>query len=191
MRLEFCVACGERDAEKLEHHHLVPRSAGGSDEESNLITLCYVCHGKAHGYERQHVRKLSKAGLAAAKARGVKLGAPRSPEQDMRRRLAQSAVYDGRVLKVADAVVPIIQEMRPIYTWREIVARLNIDGVFRHDNTAWKLDTLLAAVRRLIGLGLLSDEVLGYAKNVDAPTLREHLKAAGISPPVSNRAVDG
>jgi hypothetical protein len=30
MRLDFCVASGRRD--ELEHHHIVPRNMGGSDD---------------------------------------------------------------------------------------------------------------------------------------------------------------
>jgi 5-methylcytosine-specific restriction endonuclease McrA len=40
MRLDFCVACGDRALEHLEHHHINPLSHGGSDEEPNVITLC-------------------------------------------------------------------------------------------------------------------------------------------------------
>ena len=29
-------------------HHIIPRSRGGSDDDSNLIELCTICHGKAH-----------------------------------------------------------------------------------------------------------------------------------------------
>lgn len=68
MRFAFCVACGEKEAGALEHHHLVPRSAGGSDDETNLITLCHFCHGKAHGYERMNTRVLVKAAQDAIKA---------------------------------------------------------------------------------------------------------------------------
>jgi hypothetical protein len=52
MKLTFCVACGS--TEDLQHHHLVARAKGGSDDDSNLITLCRGC--------------------AAKKAQGVKLG---------------------------------------------------------------------------------------------------------------------
>jgi cytochrome c553 len=52
MHLDFCVACGERDVQRLEHHHLVPRSVGGGDEEENLITLCGRCHGRVHDMKR-------------------------------------------------------------------------------------------------------------------------------------------
>ena len=44
MRLTFCAACGSKD--DLQHHHLVTRSEGDSDDERNLITLCDPCHAK-------------------------------------------------------------------------------------------------------------------------------------------------
>ena len=72
MRLTFCALCGA--TEGLEHHHVVPRSEGGADAEENLLTLCGTHHGMLHGIRRPaNMSKLTKAGLAAAKARGVKL----------------------------------------------------------------------------------------------------------------------
>lgn len=41
-----CVKCGE--ASSLHVHHLVPRKLGGTDEHSNLITLCGGCHAAIH-----------------------------------------------------------------------------------------------------------------------------------------------
>jgi hypothetical protein len=81
MRLDFCVACGAAhgDGINLEHHHLVPKSKGGTDAASNLITLCHVCHGKAHGMVRHDIRKLTKDALARVKASGKKLGGYRGP----------------------------------------------------------------------------------------------------------------
>lgn len=44
-----CLECGisVRSAE-ADVHHLLPRSIGGSDEPSNLITLCDGCHAARH-----------------------------------------------------------------------------------------------------------------------------------------------
>lgn len=39
---------------KLEVHHIIFRSNGGSDDESNLITLCHDCHVSLHEYARTH-----------------------------------------------------------------------------------------------------------------------------------------
>ena len=44
-----CQCCkGKHKDSKLEVHHIVYRSQGGSDEESNLITLCHTCHKDLH-----------------------------------------------------------------------------------------------------------------------------------------------
>lgn len=44
-----CVACGEACSGSEAHvHHLIPRSAGGSDDAGNLITLCAACHAVHH-----------------------------------------------------------------------------------------------------------------------------------------------
>ena len=44
-----CQYCkGKHKDSKLEVHHIVFRSQGGSDEESNLITLCHTCHKDLH-----------------------------------------------------------------------------------------------------------------------------------------------
>jgi len=44
-----CVACGEECRRgEADVHHLIPRSLGGTDEPSNLVTLCDGCHGAHH-----------------------------------------------------------------------------------------------------------------------------------------------
>lgn len=56
-----CQCCkGKRKDSKLEVHHIVFRSQGGSDEEENLITLCHTCHKELHDGKI----KLSKSGKA-------------------------------------------------------------------------------------------------------------------------------
>ena len=44
-----CMTCGDScRSEEADIHHLMPRSLGGSDEPSNLITLCDGCHAAHH-----------------------------------------------------------------------------------------------------------------------------------------------
>lgn len=44
-----CQNCkGKHKDSKLEVHHIVFRSQGGSNEENNLITLCHTCHKNLH-----------------------------------------------------------------------------------------------------------------------------------------------
>lgn len=42
-----CQICGAKHT-RLEVHHIVYRSKGGTDDEDNLITLCESCHKKIH-----------------------------------------------------------------------------------------------------------------------------------------------
>jgi HNH endonuclease len=59
-------------------HHWVPRVLGGSDSESNLITLCRKCHGLLHSVEWSNDwHDLKRQGIAKAKAAGVKFGRKR------------------------------------------------------------------------------------------------------------------
>ena len=47
-----CVSTDKRNQAALHPHHLVPRSQRGPDEVENGITLCVLCHKRAHeGYE--------------------------------------------------------------------------------------------------------------------------------------------
>ena len=44
-----CQCCkGKHKDNKLEVHHIIFRSQGGSDEAENLITLCHTCHTDLH-----------------------------------------------------------------------------------------------------------------------------------------------
>ena len=42
-----CQCCGKKNC-RLEVHHIVFRSNGGTDDERNLITLCEDCHKRVH-----------------------------------------------------------------------------------------------------------------------------------------------
>lgn len=42
-----CTICRKK-TNYLESHHIVPKSRGGSDDESNLIDICVECHGLVH-----------------------------------------------------------------------------------------------------------------------------------------------
>jgi 5-methylcytosine-specific restriction endonuclease McrA len=45
-----CVLCSEPQTQwlKLEIHHLIPRSLGGSNDVDNLMPICPNCHSKIH-----------------------------------------------------------------------------------------------------------------------------------------------
>ena len=51
MILDFCVMCSSK--EELHNHHINPRVLEGSDDETNLITVCKKCHSKLHEYKKK------------------------------------------------------------------------------------------------------------------------------------------
>jgi 5-methylcytosine-specific restriction protein A len=55
----LCQACARKDRVALgrEVHHKKPRAQGGSDEDSNLETLCHECHLEADATVQGRKRK--------------------------------------------------------------------------------------------------------------------------------------
>lgn len=168
MKLNYCVACAEDDPTKLEHHHLVPRSAGGSDHETNLITLCHVCHGKAHGFERRNIRALSAAGIAKAKANGKKIGNPgmkaRDPEAIRKIAEARDANYLKQIKPTADAWLPIVHRMRPAHGWDEVISAIKTET-----GQEWSVGKLTRALKRLALEGLVDPSLLPQKKPPSVP----------------------
>ncbi|MCB9513003.1 MAG: HNH endonuclease [Candidatus Latescibacteria bacterium] len=59
-----CQGPGCTSTRYLEVHHRKPRANGGTNDPSNLITLCSACH------QLHHERGLARAVVAGASARG-------------------------------------------------------------------------------------------------------------------------
>lgn len=70
MENSVCFECGSNGP--LHNHHVVPRKLGGT----KTVPLCEECHGKIHNLDFTNHGILTKKGLDAARARGVKLGNP-------------------------------------------------------------------------------------------------------------------
>ena len=47
MILDFCCICGKTS--DLHNHHIIPRAKGGTEHETNMITLCTKHHTWIHG----------------------------------------------------------------------------------------------------------------------------------------------
>ena len=60
-----CQCCGKKNI-RLEVHHIVYRSQGGTDNETNLITLCADCHSKVHSGSLTITQKPKKLNLKHA-----------------------------------------------------------------------------------------------------------------------------
>jgi len=139
MRLKFCVACGDDNPEHLHHHHLVARINGGSDDETNLITLCVVCHGRGHGVEwGNNHRSLTKAALGRAKARGVRLGGRRE----------QSDITKRGALERAEALRGAFEELSGLSA-RKVAEELNRRGITTSEGGKWYASQVIRVRDRL------------------------------------------
>lgn len=58
-----CQVCGKkRQSKSLEVHHIIPRSKGGCDDPTNLVSLCKYCHDreKWYGHKRGYATTLKQ-----------------------------------------------------------------------------------------------------------------------------------
>lgn len=60
-----CVLCY---AEANHPHHIVPRSAGGSDDKENMAPLCSRCHREVHEQGAKNCAKRISAGASLVRA---------------------------------------------------------------------------------------------------------------------------
>ena len=127
----LCPCC-QSEVESLHKHHIVPKVLAGLDIPSNIVECCESCHGKIHGLDMTHHRKLVIEGLRKAKARGVQLGAYRdgvyvgfkgNAATAKYASEARTALYKSRALEKA----PLLNEIDPNGTMslRALAKKLN------------------------------------------------------------------
>ena len=47
--IKQCAFCG--CTERLEEHHMIPLSMGGTNDDRNLVFLCHACHADVSAYQ--------------------------------------------------------------------------------------------------------------------------------------------
>ncbi len=64
-----CCVCHHYKGVKVEIHHIVPQTEGGSNDLENAISLCFDCHAEAGHYNPKHPRgtKFSRSELRKAR----------------------------------------------------------------------------------------------------------------------------
>lgn len=134
MRLTFCALCGS--TVDIEHHHFVPKSEGGTDDETNLITLCSEHHGIVHGVRRSPISALTRKGLAWRKAMGLPLGSGNPHAGGTARRIAAVA-RDIPLLVIAGAG-----------SLAERAARLNLEGYTTAEGKPFRPSTVFRMIQR-------------------------------------------
>ena len=119
-----CFECGT--AECIQHHHVVPRSAGGT----KTIPLCSICHGKVHGIKRDNqinVSELTKEGIRKAKERGTWRSRPPKSRQEIE---AHSNMQRKRGNRTAKKYGPYFEDLlKEEGSYRKAATRLNKEEV--------------------------------------------------------------
>jgi DNA invertase Pin-like site-specific DNA recombinase len=90
--------------------------------------------------ERRMISERTKAGLAAARVRGVKLGGPKLPVINATRHMA--------ALERAQAIAPVLAELAGMSA-RAAAAELNVREVATPSGAPWSAKTVIRARERL------------------------------------------
>lgn len=138
-----CVACGT--VGNLNQHHLIPRSLGGSDDESNLLTLCGSCHAKAHQVKADwRSSELTKKALQAKKDRGERTG-----HIPYGKRLSADGVH-LEDCQDEQSILSEIQRLRQSgMSFNKVASNLNQRSILKRDKSRWNAVNLHCICKRL------------------------------------------
>jgi hypothetical protein len=120
---DICWEC-DMEVEEIQHHHVVPRSRGGT----KTVPLCIECHNKAHHMNmNMHHSTLVRKGLEQARRNGKILGNPRLAEF---RHLGHKSSHEASV-RYIKRLVAIIQEIKTtgVKTQADVANCLNLLGI--------------------------------------------------------------
>lgn len=139
--------------------------------------------------ERALIAERTKAGIAAAKARGRLPGNPglreRRPESIRAVAAARDSAYVTDLIASAQSFLPIVRRLRPQHSWDDVVRVLN------HKGQSWTVERLRRSVYRLVREGLAEPELVQRAPRRQ-PEDRLMTLVAGIAiadPDLSLRAI--
>ena len=143
MKHNHCVACGTTD--NLNQHHLVPRSLGGSDDDSNLLTLCGSCHAKVHQVRADwRHSELTKKALQAKKDRGESTGHIPYGKQ-----LSADGVHLEDCRDEQNIVSEIQRLRRSGMSFNKVATDLNKRNILKRDKSKWNAVNLHTVCKRL------------------------------------------
>lgn len=136
--------------------------------------------GAVAEFERALIRERTRAGIAAARARGAQPGNPQLTHSDGQQAIAQAreAARTTRLITREAGLIALLRRLRPATPWRDVVRVAALRGLRRPDGGPWSRDALIRAARRLIAAGLLPAEICARApRGAQAPALVEMVAA--------------
>ena len=139
-----CYECGIEEC--IQHHHVVPRSLGGT----KTIPLCSICHGKVHGIKRDkqiNVSELTKLGIARAKAAGKVMGNPQWEISLARGQTTIKRRADEFALNLQHLIMPL--RFQSGYTLQEVADVLNNAQVKTRRGGSWDPKRVSMIIKRI------------------------------------------
>lgn len=132
--------------------------------------------------ERALVTERTRAGIKAAKSRGKLPGNPglreRRPEAIRGVSQARDKRYLDELIASAQSWLPLVQQMRPVHSWDNIVQVLNLRG---HD---WTVERLRRAVHRLVRERVADKKLLARSpRRIPSDRLMKLVSAIAIADP--------
>jgi len=116
---------------------------------ANRLTVCIMALVAEE--ERRMISARTKAALAAAKRRGVKLGGDRGSTVSKHARRRSAEVRAQGADELANLVLPVIEELREmgVRTLREVAETLNERGVRTSRGAAWSPSGVMRVLERV------------------------------------------
>jgi hypothetical protein len=150
-----CCICHKPAGNKMEIHHIVPKSEGGEDTEENGIPFCFDCHAEVGSYNPRHPkgRKFTPTELKKHKEQWFAICAIPPWQETLsppERRAVEVAIIDDRIfrdLRVDDRrpaerlVYAIMQQETHIR--EEFVKRVFAGLESEDEDTRWKFSFLV------------------------------------------------
>lgn len=131
--------------------------------------------------ERQLIASRTKAGIAAAVARGSRPGNPglraKDPRAITKIARARREGHTGRVVATVDAWLPTVRRLRPKTSWGEIVKELNNDSA--NTGGPWNVERL----KRSMGHDLSCE--IGASREAGTHICENRVIRVAVMPPTS------
>ena len=126
MITDFCVLCGTKD--NLHNHHIIPRSkVGGTNDKTNIITLCTTHHATIHSLRPETWNKhsqLIREGQKKARERGVVIGRKTNLNEITKSRIVEMKLQGIGLKKIAKENRIAVRTIRKYLNYEDMYCKI-------------------------------------------------------------------